>query len=67
MSQLALVSRVLVQRAIAMREVIVAMVAILLNVTVSFATDGQWKTAGLGLMTAYWRLNRFFSTAHSAA
>ena len=34
-----------------MKELIIAAAVILLNVIVSFATDGQWKTAGLGLVT----------------
>jgi hypothetical protein len=46
-----------------MKEVILAAAVILLNVTVAFATDGQWKTAGLGLMAAYWRFNRIPATS----
>lgn len=38
-----------------MREMILAAAVALLNVTVSFATDGQWKTAGLILAAAYRR------------
>ncbi len=44
-----------------MKEITVTAVALLLNVTVSFATDGQWKTAGVSFMTACWRLNRICS------
>jgi uncharacterized membrane protein len=44
-----------------MKELTVAAVAFVLNVTIGFATDGQWKTAGLSLMSAYWRLNRNFA------
>ena len=41
-----------------MKDLMIGAAVILLNVTGAFATDGQWKTAGLGLMTAYRRLNR---------
>jgi hypothetical protein len=41
-----------------MKELLLAAAIVLLNVTISFATDGQWKTAGLSLLTAYQRINR---------
>jgi hypothetical protein len=45
-----------------MKEFILTAAVALLNVTVAFATDGQWKTAGFGLLTAYWRFNRLCAT-----
>ncbi|MBV9224146.1 MAG: hypothetical protein JO185_26640 [Acidobacteriaceae bacterium] len=50
-----------------MKERAVVALAILLNVVISFATDGQWKTAGLSLMIAYWRLNRICSKPYCTA
>jgi len=34
--------------------ILVGMVSIVVNVTVSFMTDGNWKTAGSGLAQLYW-------------
>ncbi len=33
---------------------LVGIVSIVVNVTVSFMTDGTWKTAGSGLAQVYW-------------
>jgi hypothetical protein len=29
--------------------------AAVLNVTIAFATDGHWKTAGTGIVHLYWK------------
>ena len=41
-----------------MKELTIGAAATLVNIIVAFATDGQWKTAGLGLTAVYWRLDR---------
>ena len=35
-------------------RMMVALLAIVLNVLVAFLTDGVWKTAGYGLLQAFW-------------
>jgi hypothetical protein len=37
-------------------NILLVAVAYVVNVTVAFASDGQWKTAGDGLVQPCWRL-----------
>ena len=44
-----------------MVTLLVSAIATLINVVVSFSTDGNWKTAGLAVTQPYW--NRVNKTA----